>query len=233
MKHISKFGLAVLLLLAIGISGCAKAAAPAAGAAAPAGAEAAMGDEGGGGNESSGPTLTNPGNLPPVPETGQGSESQSGEERMVKAIDPAGQFSILFVETWSQETDSSTGAVRSASTDWIAAVETVSAQGQTPLQAAQSVDASQAGGAPGYELLAIKEGDVHGLPAASVIYAYDTGQNPVTQKALRSITSEVFVGGGPADQLGHITFSAPYAPYGDVSGIFDNILAGFNWVQGG
>jgi len=233
MKHVSKFGLAVMFLLVFGLSNCAKSAAPIGGAAAPAAAEPKQGGEGGGVEGVSGPTLTNPGNLPQAPESDQGGESQIGEERMVKVVDPTGQFSILFVETWSQETDSSTGALRSASTDWTAAVETVSAQGQTPLQAAQSVDASQAGGAPGYELLAIKESDVHGLPAVSVIYAYDTGKNPVTEKASRSIASEIFVGGGPADQLGHLTFSAPSAHYGDVSEIFDKILAGFDWQKGG
>jgi len=188
---------------------------------------AAEGD--GGGEAARGPTLTNPGGLPAAPDNGGANNSQSGEERMVKMEDPAGLFSILFVDNWTRESGSTPGSLRSSQSDWYAEAEVISAQGQTPMQAAQALDVSQANGAAGYQKLVIQNGNVNGLPAASLIYKYDMGTNPVTGKALKYVASQVFIGGGPADKLGHVTFTAPYVYYGDLSGIFDNILAGFAW----
>lgn len=148
---------------------------------------------------------------------------------MIKVEDPTGQFGVLFVDTWKQTRDETTGALRSESDDWSADADLVPAQGRTPAEAVQNVDASHGDGVQGYERLAIQEGDVHGLPAASVVYVYESGSNPVTGKPLRFIASEVFISGGPSDQLGHLVFRAPYAFYGDASEIFDNILAGFTW----
>lgn len=185
--------------------------------------------EGGGGEAVRGPSLTNPGGLPAAPEGGDSSNSQLGEERMVKAEDPAGLFSILFVDKWTQESGSTPGSLRSSQSDWYAEAEVISAQGQTPMQAAQALDASQANGAAGYQKLVIQDGNVNGLPAASLIYQYEAGTNPVTGNALKFIASQIFISGGPADKLGHVTFAAPYAYYGDLSEIFDNILAGFAW----
>ena len=68
---------------------------------------------GGGGEASTGLTLTNPGGLPSAPASSANDNSQSGQERMVKAIDPAGLFSILFVDTWTQGPGSTTGSLRS------------------------------------------------------------------------------------------------------------------------
>ncbi len=186
--------------------------------------------EGGGGEKAmKGSTLTNPGNLPAAPSNGDNANSQVGEERMVKVEDPAGLFTILFVDTWTQESGSTPGSLRSSQSDWYAEAEVISAQGQTPMQAAQALDASQANGMAGYQKLVIQDGNVNGLPAASLIYQYEAGTNPVTGKALKFIASQVFIGGGPADKLGHVTFTAPYIYYSDLSGIFDNILAGFAW----
>jgi hypothetical protein len=197
----------------------------------PAGANPALPDaEGGGSGEAArGPSLTNPGGLPAAPASGDSANSQSGEERMVKTEDPAGLFSILFVDKWTQESGSTPGSLRSSQSDGYAEVEVISAQGQTPMQAAQALDASQANGAAGYQKLVIQDGTVNGLVAASLIYQYEAGTNTVTGNALKFIASQIFIGGGPADKLGHVTFAAPYAYYGDLSGIFDNILAGFAW----
>ncbi len=199
-------------------------------AAGEAGAPAAGGENGApaaGGEAGGGPTLTNPGNLPAAPSNNN--NSQSGQEPMVKINDPAGLYSILFVNTWAQTTGSTPGSLRSSLKDQYAEVEVVSAPGQTPAQAAQALDASHANGVAGYQKLIIQNGNVHGLPAASLIYQYEAGVSPVTGKALKFIASQIFIGGGPADKLGHITFSAPYVYYGDASGIFDNVLAGFTW----
>ena len=196
------------------------------------GAPAAGGENGApaaGGEAGGGLSLTNPGNLPAAPSTGANDNSQSGQEPMVKINDPAGLFSILFVNTWAQTTGSTPGSLRSSLTDQYAEAEVISAPGQTPVQAAQALDASHANGAAGYQKLLIQNGNVHGLPAVSLIYQYESGTNPVTGKALKFIASQIFIGGGPADKLAHITFSAPYVYYGDASGIFDSVLAGFTW----
>ena len=185
------------------------------------GAPAAGGEAGGG------LSLTNPGNLPAAPSNNN--NSQSGQEPMVKINDPAGLFSILFVNTWAQTTGSTPGSLRSSLTDQYAEAEVISAPGQTPVQAAQALDASHANGAAGYQKLLIQNGNVHGLPAAILIYQYESGTNPVTGKALKFIASQIFIGGGPAGKLAHITFSALYVYYGDASGIFDSVLAGFSW----
>ncbi|MBU1660437.1 MAG: hypothetical protein KKD28_03085 [Chloroflexi bacterium] len=243
MKHKTWIFLILALSLSLALAACGSApastgspalpAAPAAAAVAEGGGggggEGGGGESGGGAEGPGGPTLTNPGGLPAAPETNNNSQSQMGEERMIKVIDSAGKFSILFVDTWQQETVTSSGALRSVLDDWSAEVELIPSQGQTPLQSAQGVDSSQANGVQGYEKLAIQEGDVHGLPAASVIYIYEAGTNPVTGKPLRFAACQVFVGGGPSDQLGHLTFSAPHTFYGEVSEIFDKIAAGFNW----
>ncbi len=192
------------------------------------GGEGGGGEGGGGGEAPRGQTLTYPGSLPAAPEDGN-ANSQLGEERMIKAEDPSGQFSILLVDGWTQEPGSTQGSLRSAQDDWVAEIGTVPADGKTPEATVQALDASQANGAAGYQKIALSTGDVNGLPAASLIYQYDSGSNPVTGKALRFIASEIFIGGGPSDSLGHLTFSAPYAYYGDVSEIFDKILAGFAW----
>ena len=217
--------LMALIVLALVLTAC--------GGKAPAGANpalpAAEGGGSGGGEAARGPSLTNPGGLPAAPSSGDSANSQSGEERMVKTEDPLGLFSILFVDAWTQESGSTPGSLRSSQSDWYAEAEVISAQGQTPMQAAQALDTSQANGAAGYQKLAIQDGNVHGLPAASLIYQYEAGTNPVTGKALKFIASQIFIGGGPTDKLGHVTFAAPYAYYGDLSGIFDNILAGFAW----
>ena len=105
----------------------------------------------------------------------------------------------------------------------------IAVSGQTPTQAAQALDVSHANGIAGYQKLAIQVGNVHGLPAASLIYQFDNGTNSVTGKPLKYIASQVYIGGGPAGKLGHVTFTAPYLYYGDQSGVFDNILAGFAW----
>jgi len=191
------------------------------------GVPVAGGESGGGGEAASGPSLTNPGNLPAAPS--DNNNSQSGQEPMVKINDPAGLFSILFVNTWAQTTGSAPGSLRSSLKDQYAEAEVISAPGQTPVQAAQALDASHANGAAGYQKLLIQNGNVHGLPAVSLIYQYEAGTNPVTGKALKFIASQIFIGGGPADKLAHITFSAPYVYYGDASGIFDSVLAGFAW----
>ncbi|HUV91613.1 MAG TPA: hypothetical protein VMV80_00870 [Anaerolineales bacterium] len=222
-----KFIILALFLVSFALTACGGAPASNSGPALPA-AEGG-GGEGGGVEGPSGPTLTNPGGMPVAPETDNSSQSQMGEERMIKVVDPARKFSILFVDTWKQETATSSGALRSVLDDWSAEVELIPLQHKTPLQAAQGVDSSQANGVQGYEKLAIQEGDVHGLPAASVIYIYETGTNPVTGKPLRFAVSQVFVGGGPPDQLAHLTFSAPFTFYGEVAEIFDKIVAGFNW----
>ncbi len=223
MKSKMYFLLMALIILALTITAC--------GSNAPTVNNPALpGGEGGGGGEgSSGPTLTNPGGLPPAPETGGDSQSQMGEERLIKVEDSANQFSILFVDTWTQETGSIPNSLRSRQEDWVAEAEAISANSQTPEQAAQALDESQANNAPGYQKIALQTGDIHGLPAASLIYQYESGTNPVTGKALRFIASQVFIGGGPAGKLGHVTFSAPYAYYGEVSEIFGKILAGFTW----
>ena len=187
------------------------------------------GGEGGGGEAARGPTLTNPGGLPPAPQSGGQNTSQIGEERMVKVHDTAGRFGILFVDNWKQEAGSTSGGLLSSQGDWIAKAEIVPVKGQTPLQAARAVDSSQANGATGYQQLGIREGNVHGLPAASIIYQYEAGTSAVTGKPLKFVASQVFVGGGPTGSLGHVTFSAPYAYYGDISEIYDKILVGFTW----
>ena len=223
MKSKTYHLLMTLIVLALVLTAC--------GGKAPAGANPALpAAEGGGGGEAvRGPSLTNPSGLPAAPETGDSSNSQSGEERMVKAEDPAGLFSILFVDKWTQESGSTPGSLRSSQSDWYADAEVISAQGQTPMQAAQALDASQANGAAGYQKLVIQDGNVNGLPAASLIYQYEAGTNPVTGNALKFIASQIFISGSLADKLGHVTFAAPYAYYGDLSEIFDNILAGFAW----
>jgi len=215
--------LTALIMLALMLSAC--------GGKAPADANSALpaGEGGGGGEAASGPSLTNPGNLPAAPSSEDNANSQSGEERMVKTEDSLGLFSILFVDTWTQESGSTPGSLRSSQSDWYAEAEVISAQGQTPMQAAQALDASQANGAAGYQKMVIQDGNINGSPAASLIYQYEAGTNPVTSKALKFIVSQIFIGGGPADKLGHVTFSAPYAYYGDKSEIFDKILAGFAW----
>ena len=149
---------------------------------------------------------------------------------MVKVADPAGLFNILFVDMWKQGSGSTPGSLRSAQQkDLYAEVEAIASASQTPTQAAQALDASHDNGVAGYRKLAIQVGNVHGLPAASLIYQYEMGTNPVTGKPLKYIASQVFIGGGPAGKLGHVTFTAPYLYYGDQSGVFDNILAGFAW----
>ncbi|HBO33490.1 MAG TPA: hypothetical protein DD636_01910 [Anaerolineaceae bacterium] len=185
--------------------------------------------ESNGGEAARGPSLTNPGGLPAAPTSGDNENSQSGEERMVKAEDPAGLFSILFVDKWTQESGSTPGSLRSSQSDGYAEAEVISAQGKTPMQAAQALDASRANSADGYQKLVIQDGTVNGLVAASLIYQYEAGTNPVTGKALKFIASQIFISDGPADKLGHVTFAAPYAYYGDLSEIFDKILAGFSW----
>ncbi|MBA4383793.1 MAG: hypothetical protein C0410_03590 [Anaerolinea sp.] len=176
-----------------------------------------------------GPSLTDPGGLPAAPSSGDTANSQSGEERMVKVNDPSGLFSILFVDTWTQGSGSTPGSLRSSQDERYAEAEVISAQGQTPMQAAQALDASQAKGTQGYQKLVIQSGTVNGLNAASLIYQYESGTNPVTGKPLKFVASQIFITSGPTDKLGHVTFTAPYAYYGDLSGIFDNILAGFTW----
>jgi len=232
MKHKTWMVLILALLVGLALAACGGTPASNSKPALPAPAvEGGGGGEGGGGSETArGPTLTNPGNLPPAPETNNANaNSQFGEERMAKVEDPTGQFTILFVDGWTQEPGSGQDSLRSAQGDWIAEVETIPSSGQSPEQVAQALDASRANGATGYQKLALQTGDVHGLPAASLIYQYESGSNSVTGKALRFIASQVFIGGGPADKLGHITVSAPYTVYGDVSEIFDKILAGFTW----
>lgn len=219
--------LALAILFGLSVTACARNRTT---GSAPAVASKEAGGERGGGTEGvRGPTLTNPGGLPAAPETGNANLSQLGEERMVKVDDPKGRFSVLFVDDWTQEPGSTPDSLRSRQSDWYAEVEVVSEQNQTPLKAAQAVDTSLARATAGYQRLALTQGDVHGLPGASVIYQYDSGTSPVTGKPQRFVASQVFVGGGPANSLGHVTVSAPYAFYGDISEIFDKILAGFAW----
>ena len=176
-----------------------------------------------------GPTLTNPGGLPPAPETGNSSLSQLGEERMIKINDPSGQFSILFVDNWKREQDRTRGNIRSSKSKWYAEAEMIKANNRTPKNAAEARDIFLSGSTLGYKKNTIRTGNVHGLPAASIIYQYQKDRNPVTGKPLRFMASEIFIGGGMGNMLGHVTFSAPYAYYGDLSEIFDRILAGFSW----
>ena len=190
------------------------------------------GGEGGKGAEAPrGPTLTNPGGLPPAPASNDPALSQLGEERMVRALGPKGQFSILFVDKWKQGPGKVPNSLRSTQEKWYAEAEVIPAGGETPGQAAQALDASKANGATGYRRLGLQKGDVHGLPAASLIYEYEAGTNPVTGKHLRFIASQVFIGGGPTGKLGHVTFVAPYAFYGDLTEVFDKILVGFAWKK--
>lgn len=189
------------------------------------------GGEGGGAEGPSGPTLTNPGGLPPAPQTNNPALAQLGEERMIKVQDTTGQYSILFVDSWTQGVGSEAGSLRSSQDEWYAEVTVVPANSESPKQAAQDLDASQANGVAGYKKLALQTGDVHGLPAASLIYEYESGNNPVTGKPLRFIASQVFIGGGPPGVFARVTFSAPYTFYGDLSEVFDKILAGFVWLN--
>ena len=170
--------------------------------------------------------------MPAAPEESSSANSQFGEEKMVKVEDPSGKFTILFVDTWLQESGNTPNSLRSKQDEWVAEVEIVSANDQTPEQAVQALNASQANNTSGYKKLALQSGSVHGLPAFSLIYEYGSGVNPVTEKPLRYIGSQVFVGGGPAGLLGHLTFSAPASFYGDVSEIFDKILSGYDWKPG-
>ncbi len=193
--------------------------------------EKAGGEGGGGGAEAPrGPTLINPGGLPPAPQASNSMMlAHLGQERMVKVKDTKGQFSILFVDSWKQGSGSTPGSLRSSQKDWYAEAEAINAKGKTPLQAAQALNASHANGIAGYKELALQQGNIHALPAVSLIYQYEARTNPVTGKPLRFVASQVFIGGGPANKLGHVTFIAPYAYYGDLSEIFDKVLAGFSW----
>lgn len=193
------------------------------------GGAAPAGGEGGAtaGESSSGPTLINPGGLPAS--QGNSTNSQQGEERMVQVSDPNGAFNILFVDGWAKGPGSTPTSVRFTQNGSYAEAESVPSNGQTPEQMARALDASQANGAPGYLKLALQTSNIHGLPAVSLIYQYDSGSNPVTGKPLRFIASQVFIGGGPADKLGHVTFAASYDSYGDATSVFDKTLAGFTW----
>ena len=197
----------------------------------PGGGEGGGGEGGKGAEAPRGPTLTNPGGLPPAPAINDPALAQLGEERMVRVAGPKGQFSILFVDGWQQSPGKAPNSIRSTQKKWYAEANVVSANGHTPEQAARALDASRANSASGYHRLALQKGSVHGLPAASLIYEYGAGTNPVTGKPLRFIASEVFIGGGPAGKLGHVTFVAPYAFYGDLTEVFDKILAGFTWQK--
>ena len=190
------------------------------------------GGEGGKGAEAPrGPTLTNPGGLPPAPAINDPALAQLGEERMVRVAGPKGQFSILFVDGWRQGPGRGPNSILSTQKKWYAEANVVSANGHTPEQAARALEASRANSASGYHRLALQKGSVHGLPAASLIYEYGAGTNPVTGKPLRFIASEIFIGGGLAGKLGHVTFVAPYAFYGDLTEVFDKILVGFTWQK--
>lgn len=230
MKHKVLVILVFALFASLALAACGGTSAPAStnNPALPASGEGGGGEGGGGGEAPRGQTLTYPGGLPAAPEEGN-ANSQFGEERMLKAEDPTGQFAILLVDGWEQGAGKGQDSLRSAQGDWVAEIGTIPSGGKTPEEIALALDASQANDSVGYQKIALQTGDVNGLPAASLIYQYDSGSNPVTGKALRFIASEVFIGGGPADAFGHLTFSAPYAFYGDVSEIFDKILAGFAW----
>jgi len=246
-KH--KFWIAILLIMSFGLAAAACSSQPLsssgnpAAPAAPAQASApeskpATGGEGGeGGNASEGPrtnSLTYPDNLPaaPVSESengGNGADSQIGEELMVKYEDPQGNYSVLFVDSWTQEPGDQPDSIRSVSGDWIVQVAVIPSDGKTAQQMAEALDTSLSGSITGYEKIALQSGEVNSTPAASLTYQYESGTNPVTGKGLPFIATQVLVEDQTGDKLAQLTFSAPSSVYGDVSEIFDKILAGYVW----
>ncbi len=193
------------------------------------------GGEGGGANE--GPrtnSLTYPANLPAAPSSesennGNGADSQIGEELMVKYEDPQGNYSVLFVDSWVQEPGDQPDSIRSIYGDWTTEVAVIPSDGKTAQQMAEALDASLSGSITGYLKIAIQSGDVNGMPAASLTYQYESGTNPVTGKGLSFIATQVLIENQTGDKIARLTFSTPASVYGDVSEIFDKILAGYVW----
>lgn len=243
-KH--KYWSALLLIVSINLAVAACSSQPLASGGSAAGPDApaqpavpeskkAAGEEGGGAQE--GPranSLTYPANLPAAPASenennGNGANSQIGEELMVKYEDPLGNYTILFVDTWTQEPGPLPDSVRSVNDDWVTEVAVLPADGKTAQQMAEALDASSLGSTAGYQKFALQIADINGVPAASLTYQYESGTNPVTGKGLPFIATQVFIENQAGDKIAQLVFSAPLSVYGDVSEIFDKILAGFVW----
>lgn len=201
---------------------------PAAQPTTPAGEATKPGGEGAGKPEagSSLPSMTDPGGLPPsVAQT----NSQTGQEKMVVYRDPQNRYQVLFVSGWTTGAGSAPGSIKSAFHDHSAQTAIVSSGGKNALAFA-TADEANVKSAPGYQLLALKPGQIPYGPVVSLIYRYQAGQNPVTRKPLEHIAARVYVPRPGSNDLAIITVTAPATSYGDLTQIFDQIVASFKWM---
>ena len=193
----------------------------------PAGEGTKPGGEGVGKPEagSSLPSVTDPGGLPPSAQT----NSQTGQEKMVVYRDPQNRYQVLFVSGWTTGAGGAPGCVQSTFQDHSAQIAIVSSGGKNALAFA-TADEANVKSASGYQRLALKPGQIPYGSVASLIYRYQAGQNPVTGKPLEHIAARVYVPRLGSNDMAIITVTAPATSYGDLTQIFDQIVASFKWM---
>ncbi len=196
------------------------------------GGEGAPGAEGAGRPEggASVASVTDPGGLPPSPQTKDPTLTYLGQEQMVVYRNPSARYQVLFVNSWTTSAGNPPGSVTSAFRDRHAQIDAVSSGGKNALAFATADEASVKAATPGYQRLALKPEQLPPGSVASLIYRYQTGQNPVTGKALDFIAARVYVPRPGSNDLAIITVTAPANFYGDLTQIFDTIVASFKWI---
>ena len=202
---------------------------PAAQPTAPAGEATKPGGEGVGKPEagSSLPSVTDPGGLPP---SAAQTNSQTGQEKMVVYRDPQKRYQVLFVSGWTTGAGGAPGSVQSTSQDHSVQIAIANSGGKNALAFATADEANVKTTVSGYQQLALKPGQIPSGSVTSLIYRYQAGQNPVTGKPLEHIAARVYVPRLGSNDMAIITVTAPATAYGDLTQIFDQIVASFKWM---
>lgn len=179
---------------------------------------------------SSGPSVTNPGGLPASPPTNDPTINQMGQEQFVLYRDPQNRYQVSFVSTWQRQNGTTADSVLSRQGDRTIIVAPTSAGGKTATALAQADAAQFKASLAGYQQLALRPGTIPYGPVMTLIYRYMQGANAVTGKGNAYIAARVYVPRtGSTTDMAVVTVSAPAAFYGDLTQIFDPVVASFRW----
>jgi hypothetical protein len=172
-------------------------------------------------------SVTNPGGLPPS--AAQTNNMNTGQETMVLYRDTQNRYQVLFINGWTTGAGNIAGSIKSSFQDRSAQIAIVNSDGKSAMTFA-TADEANVKSVPGYQRLALKPGQIPYGPVASLIYRYQTGQNPVTGKPLEYIAARVYVPRAGSNDLAIITVTGPATWYDDLSNLFDGIVNSFKWM---
>lgn len=177
-----------------------------------------------------GPSITNPGGLPASPPTNDPTINQMGQEQYVLYRDPQNRYQVSFVSTWQRQNGTTADSVVSRQGDRTVNVALPPTSSRTASALAQAEAAHLKASLSGYQQLALRPGTIPYGPVTSLIYRFTQGANPVTGKGNAYIAARVYIPrSGSTTDMAVVTVSAPAAFYGDLTQIFDPVVASFRW----